>query len=495
VSDFLELPDLASERLGGAALAANDEFFAPKENLIRQTDPAWKEGLFTDRGKWMDGWETRRRRTPGHDWCLLRLGAPGILRGVVVDTTHFKGNHPERCSLEACALPGAPDLERLTARETRWVTVLPESKLEADARNLFAVDAPWRFTHLRLNVFPDGGVARLRAHGEALPDWVALARAGGEIDLAALEHGGRVVACSDMFFGSRHNLILPGTGRDMGDGWETRRRRGPGHDWTILRLGAEARIRRIEVDTTHFKGNAPESCSLEGSRAQDASEGDWTELLSRTPLQPHARHRFEDEVRVPGPVTHVRFNIHPDGGVSRLRLFGTPDPEGWERLGLERLNALAPDEAEAELLRCCGSSAWARRMAEVRPFASRPALEDAADLTWGALPPAGWRAAFAAHPRIGERAAQAWSREEQAAAAAAPEAIRARLAEAQRAYEARFGHLFIVCASGRGAEEILTMLERRLANTADLELRVAAEEQRKITRLRLDRLLHPEARP
>jgi allantoicase len=200
-------------------------------------------------------------------------------------------------------------------------------------------------------------------------------------------------------------------------------------------------------------------------------------------------------VRAVGPATRVRFNIFPDGGVSRLRLFGAPASEGWERIGLERLNALPPDEAEAELLRCCGSPAWARRMAEVRPFASRAALENAADLTWGALPPAGWRAAFAAHPRIGEKTAPGWSREEQSGAAAAGDATRARLAEAQRAYEARFGHLFLVCATGRGAEELLALLERRLSNTADLELRVAADEQRKITRLRLGKLLHPEARP
>jgi allantoicase len=174
-------------------------------------------------------------------------------------------------------------------------------------------------THLRLRIFPDGGVARLRVYGDVVADWERLRRRG-DVDLAAVEHGGLVVGCSDSFFGSRHNLIMPGDATHMGDGWETKRRRGPGHDWTIIRLGAAGAIRRIEIDTRHFKGNAPGACSLEGS--SDAV--DWRELLPRTPLQPHSRHTFEESVQEIGAVTHVRFNIYPDGGVGRLRLYGRP---------------------------------------------------------------------------------------------------------------------------------------------------------------------------
>jgi allantoicase len=324
---FTDLVDLASERLGGSAIAANDEFFASKDNLIKREPAIWIEGKYTDRGKWMDGWETRRRRDAGpgnNDWCILRLGAAGIVRGVDVDTSFFKGNYPESCAIDVCELPrhATPD----AAIAASWREVLPRVAVTGDSHNLFPVaDAP-RATHVRLRIFPDGGVARLRIHGDVLVDWVRLAKRG-DVDLAAAEHGGLVVACSDMFFGSRHNLIMPGDARNMGDGWETKRRRGPGHDWTIVRLGTTGAVRRIEVDTRHFKGNAPGSCSLDACvAAADAIEAStlWRELMALTPLQPHTRHVFEDEVRAIGDVTHVRFNIFPDGGVGRLRLYGTP---------------------------------------------------------------------------------------------------------------------------------------------------------------------------
>jgi len=326
--DFTELIDLAAERLGGAVLAANDEFFAPKENLLKNSRPIFIEGKYTDAGKWMDGWETRRRRTPGLDWCILRLGLPGILRGVVVDTAHFKGNYPEHCSLEACALEGNPDAEKLTGPSTPWTEVLAKSSLRGDTENRFAIDNPHRFTHLRFNIFPDGGVARLRVYGEVVPNWTQLDR-GGEMDLAAVEHGGLVVACSDMFFGSRHNLIMPGRAANMSDAWETRRRRGPGHDWVVIQLGTSGTIRRVEVDTSHFKGNFPESCRLEACRgpgriteARVFSSLPWVEVLPRTKLQAHTVHLFEKELQDAGAATHVRFSIYPDGGVSRLRIYG-----------------------------------------------------------------------------------------------------------------------------------------------------------------------------
>jgi len=311
---FLDLVDLASERLGAAVIEANDEFFAPKENLIKPGPAIWKEGEYTERGKWMDGWETRRRRDDGdHDWCIIRLGVRGIVRGVDVDTAFFKGNYPESCAIDAGV--AASERNALSA----WREILARAALKGDSHNLFPIDAAPAATHLRLRIFPDGGVARLRVHGDVVADWDNLRRRG-EVDLAAVEHGGLVVACSDMFFGSRHNLIMPGDATHMGDGWETKRRRGPGHDWTIIRLGTAGTIRRIEVDTRHFKGNAPGACSLDAS-----TDGhDWRDLVATTPLQPHARHTFEDHVHALGDVTHVRFNIFPDGGVARLRLFGRP---------------------------------------------------------------------------------------------------------------------------------------------------------------------------
>ena len=304
--------DLASERLGGAAVAANDEFFAPKENLVKVSKPVFLEDEYTDRGKWMDGWETRRRREPGHDWCVVRLGLPGTIRGVDVNTAFFRGNFPESCSIEAAEAEDGP-----------WTEILPMSPLTGDAENLFPVGTDGRFTHVKLHIYPDGGVARLRVYGRVVPDPERLSR-GKEIDLAALENGALVAASSDMFFGARHNLILPGPPRGMHDGWETRRRRGPGHDWAIVQLGVPGTIHRIEVDTTWFKGNAPGACSVEVLEAGDPSSAaaDWREVLPETPLRPDALHRFDEEVRAGAPATHARLNIFPDGGVARLRLFG-----------------------------------------------------------------------------------------------------------------------------------------------------------------------------
>jgi len=328
--DFTEYIDLAAERLGGRVLAANDEFFAPKENLLKASAPLWIAGKYTDVGKWMDGWETRRRRTPGYDWCIVKLGLPGIIHGVVVDTAYFTGNYPEHCEIEACAVDGGPHLPQLEDSATQWRSLLPKSQLTGDSRNLFPFAPSDRVTHLRLKIYPDGGVARLRVHGEVVPDWRALTRAGDEIDLCAVDHGGWVIVSSDMFFGSRNNLIQPGRSTGMHDGWETRRRRGPGHDWCILRLGAAGKIGRIEVDTSHFKGNFPESCSLEVCTApRDLVDPEmlgtlpWKEILPRTKLKADSLHRYEKELQEAGEVTHARFNIYPDGGVARLRIFGT----------------------------------------------------------------------------------------------------------------------------------------------------------------------------
>jgi allantoicase len=311
--------DLASEKLGGAAILANDEFFAPKELLVAASAPVWKEGLYTERGKWMDGWETRRRRSPGYDWCIVRLGLPGSLRALVVDTAFFRGNYPESCSVDACVIDSSLDLAEVERAD--WFELLPQSKLQGDSRNIFELNSDRRVTHLRLNIFPDGGVARLRAHGMVQPNWEKLSLRG-ELDLAAAENGGVVLACSDMFFGHRHNLIMPGRAPNMGDGWETKRRRGPGHDWTVIQLGRRGRVKRVEVDTTHYKGNAPGSCMLElvdvnGELRIDSAK--WTTALPQTPLQPHTRHVFE--VNAPA-ATHARFSIFPDGGIGRLRLYG-----------------------------------------------------------------------------------------------------------------------------------------------------------------------------
>lgn len=327
--DFTDLADLAAARIGGTAIAASDEFFAGKENLLRPGRGTFIPGKYTSRGKWMDGWETRRRRTPGHDWCVVELGAPGRICGVVIDTNHFVGNHPERASVEATFRSGRDDSRGLLGPGTSWVEVLEPSPLLGGTENLFTVESRGPFTHVRLNIYPDGGVARLRVHGEV--DAPSALPARGLVDLASIRYGGLVLDASDMHFGSKDNLIMPGRATHMGDGWETRRRRGPGFDWLVLRLAARGVLETIEVDTNHFKGNYPESCSLEGHLAAEgkgheppAATATWREMLPRTRLRPHHRHFFRPLETVRGPFTHVRLNIYPDGGVSRLRLRGRP---------------------------------------------------------------------------------------------------------------------------------------------------------------------------
>lgn len=488
MTDFSDLIDLAAESLGGAVLYANDDFFAEKENLLHAGAPVWKEHEYTDRGKWMDGWESRRKRGPGHDFAIIRLGVPGILRGAVVDTSFFRGNYPESCSIEACYAPSGSDVESILAAP--WFEVLPKSSLSGDSQNRFSIENPNAVTHLRFNIYPDGGVARLRVHGDAVPDWKRAGGLANELDLAAAELGGEVLTCSDMFFGPKHNLIMPGRSVNMSGGWETRRRRGPGHDWVIARLATEGELRRIEIDTNHFKGNYPDTASIEGCRLSgtELASAEWTEVLGRTKLQPHTRHFFADELIHRGPFTHLRLNVFPDGGVSRLRAHAVATIDGRREQVVRLINS-HPDST-AQLLACCGSSVWVSRAISARPFSSWTDLIERTDAIWRAAGPDAWLEAFRAHPRIGERkTTQRWASEEQATTRSASDEVLAALEAGNREYEGRFGHIFIVCATGKSAEELLSMLRDRLENPPDTELTIAAEEQRKITHLRLEKLV------
>ncbi|OLB67235.1 MAG: allantoicase [Actinobacteria bacterium 13_2_20CM_2_72_6] len=327
------LPDLASRHLGGGVVAASDEFFAAADNLVTPEPPTFTPRHFGPKGQVYDGWETRRRREPGYDEAIVRLGVPGVVRGVVVDTAYFTGNYPPHASLDACDVAGYPDPAELTG----WFPLVPRSPLRGDDRNLFPVEVAHRCTHVRLRIHPDGGVARLRVHGEVVADPRFLR--GNRIDLAALEHGGRVVACSDMFYGAPNNLILPGLARVMGEGWETARRRDAGNDWVVVRLAAAGRIHVAELDASHFKGNAPAAATLRGADERTGAADAWFDLLPRVRLRPDTRHRFlVDGAR---PATHVRLDIHPDGGLARLRLLGEID--GSELAALqERWSTLTP---------------------------------------------------------------------------------------------------------------------------------------------------------
>jgi allantoicase len=338
VPAFTLLPDLSSRALGGAVLWANDEFFAEKENLINPWPPAFAPATFTARGQHYDGWETRRRR-PGaapadHDSAIVRLGAPCVIRGIVVDTAHFLGNYPPHCSVEAAWCEGYPSPKKLA--RAAWTTIVPPYPLRGGQIHRIPVAGmERRYSHVRLNMLPDGGIARLRVHGEPVPDPGFLD--GITVNLAALADGAKVTACSDMYFGRADNMLMPGLARSMGEGWENARRRDDGNDWAEVRLVGAGLVRVLELDTTHYKGNAPHKAKISAAD-RSTGPGEWFTLLPATRLQPDTPHRFL--IPDAAPATHLRLDVYPDGGVARLRALGTLTPDGlaglvrrWKQTG------------------------------------------------------------------------------------------------------------------------------------------------------------------
>ena len=340
-TDSKQWPDLASRALGGGVIYANDELFADRENLIKPGDPVFQPHTFGNKGQVMDGWETRRRREAAEDGqgdsAIVRLGCAGVVRRVVVDTSYFTGNYPPAVSVEACGAEGHPSPADLATAE--WSTLVPRSTVTGDSRNEFEVTVEQRFTHVRLTIFPDGGVARLRVHGEPVPDPRLLP---ATIDLAALENGAVVTGCSNMFYSSPANLLMPGLAQVMGDGWETARRRDDSNDWVAVRLACAGSVEVVELDTSHFVGNAPGWARL---------GYDGGDLVARTALQPDTRHRF---AVAGGPVAEqVRLDVYPDGGMARLRVFGMPTAGARAALA-DRFLRLLPGPQLVALLRAAG---------------------------------------------------------------------------------------------------------------------------------------------
>ncbi|HEX8642874.1 MAG TPA: allantoicase [Allosphingosinicella sp.] len=315
--------DLAQPRLGAAVVYATDDFFADKARLIDPSDPVFVPDKYDEHGKWMDGWESRRRRTPGHDWCVIRLGVPGLVAGFEIDTRHFTGNYPPGAEIEVCRSETP-----LPNEEALWTKVTARLALQGDDRIYVPVEHGEPVTHVRLHIFPDGGVARLRAWGRIAKDW---SKVGGDerIDLLAMENGGRGIIANDEHYGRIENLTAPGRGVNMGDGWETRRRREDGHDWAVLQLGAAGFIEEVVVDTAHFKGNYPDRCFLQAAAEASGSPDEiasasksWPVLLPAAKLEADQIHVFREGIADLGAVRFVRLNLVPDGGVSRLRLIG-----------------------------------------------------------------------------------------------------------------------------------------------------------------------------
>ena len=491
---FTGLVDLASAQIGGRALLCSDDFFAGKDNLLLPGSATFNPTTYTDRGKEMDGWESRRKRVPGHDWCIVKLGVPGQVRAVEIDTAHFLGNHAPFASLDGCVADPNATGEWLRDRAT-WRPMVPETPMKRGSPNVQAVAVTEVVTHVRLNMIPDGGIARLRVYGIPAP-----AGTNEEVDLAAVENGGVPLVASDSFFSPMGNLVLPGESPIMSNGWETRRSRPPGQDWLILRLGQPGRLSRITLQTHHFRGNYPDRAAVDAlhwrgapsSRLVDHAE--WVELIPLHKMRAH--HSIDLPVNLPGPWTHLRLRIVPDGGISRLRAWGTPDtspppdPSGL----VAHLNGLSDSAARAALTRVCGSARWVEAMLAMRPFQSRTQLLGEAERVWWGLGDADWLEAFSHHPKIGADPAELRRRfattstlaaGEQSGVQGAPEEVLEALRAGNTAYEGRFGFIFIVCASGLSAEAMLDRLDERIDHEPAAELRIAAGEQARITALRL----------
>ncbi|KAF2147194.1 uncharacterized protein K452DRAFT_3142 [Aplosporella prunicola CBS 121167] len=321
--------DLISKPLGSKILSYSDEWFAAAENLTTPTAPVRKPGVFTHAGAWYDGWETRRHNSEEADWVVIRLGvASGKVKGIEIDTSFFSGNHAPEIAVQGCF--GDDDEAIKDPNYDGWQTILSKQECGPNQRQawLLPKETEDAFTHVRLLMFPDGGIARFRLFGSAVP--IFPSSADQSFDLAALVNGGIAIDCSDEHFGTKDNLLLPGRGVDMGDGWETKRTRGEHIDWVIVRLGTEGEIEKLVLDTAHFRGNFPKEMQVFaghfGDKDPDSHHNDdWVEILEPQPAGPDQEHEYEGDVlkEVAGKAyTHVKLVIIPDGGVKRLRVIG-----------------------------------------------------------------------------------------------------------------------------------------------------------------------------
>ena len=493
----LDMIDLASNVSGGQVLWSTDDFFAAGENLLKPEPAVFDPDRYTERGKWMDGWESRRRRTPGHDTAIIKLGIAGIVRMVNINTAHFTGNYPAFGRVWGCHAPD-DDLNALRT-QTTWFELTNAAALKGGASNMVVVRDPKAVTHVKLEIFPAGGVARLRVYGDAVQE-----KSIAEVNLIGQETGAQAIACSDMYFSEMHNLLKATPAANMGDGWETKRSRPPGDDWVIIKLGHSGIPSALEVDTAFFKGNYPQQFSVEALMWPGADPWQlltlplWTEVLGKTNLGPDQVHRFDWPTAQ--TISHIRVRIYPDGGISRLRLFGrwcTEDTSADD--SLNRFNQINPAERTELLSTCCGATRWIEQMLQCESVTTRAHLRGLCESMWWSLDEADWLEAFTHHPKIGEDKAALQAKfagtatlcaSEQQGIESASEAILERLIKGNQTYLEKFGFIFIVCAQGKSAQEMCTLLEERLVNSRENELRIAAGEQAKITWLRIEKCLN-----
>jgi allantoicase len=319
------LIDLAQSRLGTKVVYKSDEFFAAAKRIINPWPPVFKEGVFDKHGKWMDGWETRRKRSKGHDYLILKLGKPGKINKVDIDTSYFNGNQPSKVSLEACFCK-----KKIPDKNHKWSSILKKKTTSPNSHHFFKINNKSIFTHVKLNIYPDGGVARLRIYGsmEVKKNFDKKI-----INLTSVLNGATPIACNNEHFGRAENILAPGSGKNMGDGWETRRSRGKNFDWLIIKCAAVGKISTIQIDTHHFKGNYPDKCSLQASYVKGKVKSDtivskskkWKLLLNKVKLHAHKKQNFKNNLMKNKKINYIRINIFPDGGISRIRAFGKVD--------------------------------------------------------------------------------------------------------------------------------------------------------------------------
>ena len=475
--------DLACGRIRGYVLASSDQAFTSGAQLLsgRAIVPG-------------EGWQSKRRRDSGHDWLILRLGVPGIVEGLEIDTTGHEHALPTQLSLEGCTAPHTSSADALQS----WEPLLVKSALGEGPLHRFSLPNKKRYSHVRLNIFPDGGVARVRILGYPVPSWMAPGTSPpAALDLASLLNGGQVGQWSDAIEECASvNLLFPDPAGPETAGWTTRRRRQSGHEWLTVKLCAPGRVNSVTVDTEGVEGDCPVKISLKSAATPEHPKDDeWQRLLSSHPVLPNTEHVYSSqELTEQSQTRWVRLNLHPDGGVSRLRVWGELSSEGLVECRLRYLNSASPGELREIFRAVCHSDRWASQMALAGPFESVWDLQKKGAGAWSHCREADWREALLGHPRIGEKAqgadlASRWSRGEQSKAATPDEALKAELREHQLRYEERFGFLFLICASGRTTEEILSSLKIRLEQSPELELQTVAEELAKIIHLRLEKLL------
>lgn len=469
--------DLASEVLRGFVLGASNDPFGKRGNLLKSNSASDRE----------DGWLTSRKRSGDFDWAVVRLGVPGTVEEVIVDTSHFSGDYPAEVKIEGCVAAHNSRLEELSD----WVTLVPCSGLKGNRENCFESHSKGRYTHLRMSIFPDGGIARLRVLGQPVPNWMAPGHpAGGQMDLAATINGGHVHSASNSHFGDRLNLIMPG----LSGCWMTGRRREPGHDWAIVRLVGPGRIESLILDTAQLLEDCPQQASVEASAVQDPGPDDWFTLLPPQNMIPNTEHQFRSELEENSDLVWLRLNLLPDGGMTRLRALGTLNESGLEEARLLYLNASQDQVLGSIFKQVCHSDRFVQEMVRSKPFFSLNDLLKKGAGAWSKCTETDWKQALDGHPRIGEKAkgsdlSARWSKGEQSNAAAPQATVVEQLKSEQEAYFQKFGFIFLICASGKSSEEILKSVQTRLNNSAQEELQIVAEEQAKIIHLRLEKLL------